>query len=163
MDATSYLQSIATRAQLFQPFNLLLYDGQQLMGLESRHQRIFSIPPGIGAVSNADFDTPWPKVLRLKSGLLKNLEHPPGATQPWLSLLQDAEPAPVHTLPDTGIGQAWEQALSAVFIAEPDYGTRVSSIVSIDQRAATLMEQTYARSGPTQALNFAFDLRNIHC
>jgi uncharacterized protein with NRDE domain len=43
--ANRHLQSVALRADEFQAFNLLVYDGVQLMGLESRHRRIFTVSP----------------------------------------------------------------------------------------------------------------------
>ena len=67
--AAQYLESIAATAAHYNPFNLLVYDGQTLLGFQSQGARIVAMQPGIAAVSNAGFDTPWPKLLALKSGL----------------------------------------------------------------------------------------------
>ena len=161
VDANSYLQSLAQRMDAFQPFNLLVYDGKQLMGLESRHQRVFAVAPGIGAVSNADFGTSWPKLLQLKNALQQELLHPFVEAQHYLPLLQNPQRAPWESLPNTGIERTWEHALSAIFIAESDYGTRASSIVCMTQNSVQFLEQSYGPQGPSQTLHFSFDLRHI--
>ena len=67
LDAASYLQALQAHACTYNPFNLLVYDGQALLGLESRETNIVVLQPGIGAVSNANFNTAWPKLLQLKA------------------------------------------------------------------------------------------------
>ncbi|PIY30278.1 MAG: hypothetical protein COZ09_00550, partial [Comamonadaceae bacterium CG_4_10_14_3_um_filter_60_42] len=62
LSASDYLTELASRAADYNPFNLLVFDGTRLMGLESRHAKVITMQPGIGAVSNADFLTPWPKL-----------------------------------------------------------------------------------------------------
>ena len=68
-------EALAGRAERYNPFNLLVFDGAQLMGLESRGARILKMEPGIGAVSNANFHTPWPKLTRLRQALETQIEH----------------------------------------------------------------------------------------
>ena len=156
MDAASYLQQVAKQAGNYQPFNLLVFDGQQLLGLESRRRRVFAIAPGVSGVSNADFDTPWPKLQTLKQGLARRLEAgrlqtgqlPAELEAPdWLPLLQDARTADDAQLPDTGVALEWERQLSAIWVAAPEYGTRASSIVQWSHKVAVFAEQTYDKYG----------------
>lgn len=78
--AGQYLGELASRAHAYNPFNLLVFDGTSLMGFESRHCRAFKLPEGIHAVSNADFNTPWPKLKRLRNGFVQALaQHDFGA------------------------------------------------------------------------------------
>jgi hypothetical protein len=65
-DAPTYLEQLAQHCGDYNPFNLLVFDGHQLMGLESRNARVLRKPAGVGGVSNADFQTPWP-LTRLKA------------------------------------------------------------------------------------------------
>ena len=83
LDAPAYLAQVLRQGLDYKPFNLLLWDGRQLMGLESRARRVIPFAPGISGVSNADFDTPWPKLQRWKQALQQR--HP-------------AEPPTLHTL-----------------------------------------------------------------
>ena len=57
--AKDFLQTLTANTNHYNPFNLILFDGHDLMGFESRHARLFALPAGITSVSNADFNTPW--------------------------------------------------------------------------------------------------------
>jgi uncharacterized protein with NRDE domain len=158
MDAAQYLRRLAPKAGDYNPFNLLVFDGEQLMGLESRNARVLRKQAGVGAVSNADFQTPWPKLVRLQQGLNARLESNPLSAENLLSLLHDATPAADASLPHTGVPIEWEKALSATFITTPGYGTRASSVVSVGQREVQFLEQSYNAQGSTSLVQFAFSL-----
>lgn len=55
--AHDYLDELAAKSADYNPFNLLVFDGHSLMGLESRHARVITLQPGLGGVSNSDFLT----------------------------------------------------------------------------------------------------------
>jgi len=147
--ALDYLTELAGRATDYNPFNLLVFDGTSLLGLESRRAKVTAMHPGLGAVSNADFLTPWPKLANLKGGLqtLQGQE-PPNDAQ-LLALLQNPSVAADADLPDTGIPLEFERALSAAFIALPDYGTRACSIVRFETDHITFLEQSFDAHGAT--------------
>ena len=159
MDAGSYLEAIARKAADYNPFNLLVFDGKQLLGLESRHAHIVHIQPGISAVSNADFDTPWPKLVGLKQGLSQHLQQRRLAVPELLPLLQDATLATDAELPHTGVPLEWERRLSAIKVLSPEYGTRASSIVALGRTGLQFFEQSYDAHGPTQAAEFHFTVQ----
>ena len=152
-DAHHYLQSIVESAPQFNPFNLLVYDGQTLLGFESQGARIVSMQPGIAAVSNAGFDTPWPKLVALKSGLqdwLAQQSATQGSSREALfELLAHDQPVPDAQLPDTGIPIERERALSSAFIRGSDYGTRASSLVMLRRNSARFMERSFDAKGFT--------------
>lgn len=151
-----YLAALASRAHLYNPFNLLVFDGQSLMGFESRHRRTFKLPEGVSVISNADFNVPWPKVERLRDGFTQTLkqndfEGDSTADQPGinalLALLANRRTAPDKDLPQTGISFEWEKALSAEFIHTPDYGTRASSVVLVGRNGADFVERSFDVKG----------------
>lgn len=149
ISAEDYLCTLAERAAHYNPFNLLVFDGVSLMGLESRHAKVIAMRPGIGAVSNADFLTPWPKLSRL-SGSLQTLlaqQHPSDAQ--LLALLHNPLVAADADLPVTGIPLALERALSAAFVALPDYGTRACSVVRFEKDSIQFLEQGFHAGGVT--------------
>jgi uncharacterized protein with NRDE domain len=158
MDATDYLGRLAEQADRYNPFNLLIFDGQLLMGLESRKPRVLTLQAGMGAVSNADFDTPWPKLVRLKSGLQQHCLQGRTGIPELLPLLQDRSIATDAALPHTGVPLELERTLSATWIASTTYGTRVSSIVTLEQQQLTFFEQGYAARGVLQATQQIFTL-----
>lgn len=147
--AMDYLTELAGRAGDYNPFNLLVFDGVSLLGLESRHAKVIALQPGLGAVSNADFLTPWPKLAKLKDSLqtLQGQESPSDAQ--LLALLQNPSVALDADLPDTGIALEFERALSAAFIATPEYGTRACSIVRFEKDHITFLEQCFDAHGAT--------------
>lgn len=155
-DAASYLAALAPKATAYNPFNLLVYDGERLMGLESRHQRVLSMAPGIAGVSNADFDTPWPKLLQLKAGLRRQLEAGHTATEDVLPLLQDRTMAPDADLPRTGISLEHERLLSPAWIHSAHYGTRASSVVRMGSNSVAFFEQAYGADGALGAVQQIF-------
>jgi uncharacterized protein with NRDE domain len=147
LDAATYLQQLAGRTVDYNPFNLLVYDGHTLMGLESRGAKLVQLQPGIGAVSNADFHTPWPKLNRLSKNLQDQITRQRTDTPELLTLLQDPALAGDADLPQTGVPIEWERALSASFIRTADYGTRACSVLTIQSRQATFTEHSFGPQG----------------
>ncbi len=146
-NAAEYLDSLLQRAGDYNPFNLLVFDGKQLMGLESRHRRVLTLLPGIGGVSNADFDTPWPKLLKLKKGLQTQILGARTAVPELLPLLQDRVRVCAAELPQTGVSLELESALSAAFVNTDHYGTRACSIVALHQKKSCFFEQSHGEHG----------------
>ncbi|MDR5904307.1 NRDE family protein [Franzmannia qiaohouensis] len=113
-------------------FNLLAGDAQQLWHLHRGYGRLMlqSLSPGHYGLSNADLETPWPKLQLAKAGLTASLN---GGRWPADALAAMAEHHPISDparLPDTGVGEALERFLSPPFIIGEAYGTRATSWLS---------------------------------
>ena len=147
LDAPTYLEQLAQHCSDYNPFNLLVFDGQQLMGLESRNARVLRKHVGVGAVSNADFQTPWPKLSQLKNRLQAQEDAAQTDVNSLMPLLHDRSTAPDASLPHTGVSQELERVLSAAFIATPHYGTRACSVVAIHQTHVDFFEQIHGPRG----------------
>ena len=148
LSAENYLHSILPSVDGYNGFNLLVFDGTQLMGLESRNARMLDLGVGIGAVSNADFLSPWPKLEKLRTGLARAVERTlPDRDPVFWGLLGDAEAAPDSLLPRTGIPLERERALSTAFIATPDYGTRASTLLKIHADGISVEERRFESAG----------------
>jgi uncharacterized protein with NRDE domain len=141
--ALAFIYLIQKEGGRYNPFNLMLFDGKNLLGYESRHAAIIPFTAGIHAVSNGDFDAPWPKVEALKSGF--------GAGQAeddtLLALLGDARPFKDDRLPCTGVSLEWERALSPAFVRTPTYGTRAATILRLGRETVSLLEQRFSWEG----------------
>lgn len=177
LDSRAFLKRLASRAVNYNPFNLLVFDGEHLLGLQSRHAQIIEMQPGMGAVSNADFHSPWPKLVRLRDQLQTHVNHSsfnhshvnhssvaPGtgddvATEALLTMLTNVAVAPDHALPHTGLPLERERALSAAFITSPGYGTRASSVVRIGQTQASFTECSFGPHGALGSEHHRFALR----
>jgi uncharacterized protein with NRDE domain len=108
---------------------------------------VLSLQPGVGAVSNADFNTPWSKLQKLKQGLQKQTLAGCAAVADLLPLLQDKTLAADTDLPHTGVSLELERLLSAIFVASERYGTRACSIVVLDQTKSWFFEQSHGERG----------------
>lgn len=156
LSARDYLETICLQSHRYNPFNLLVFDGQELLGLESRRARVLTMRPGLGAVSNADFHTPWPKLVRLQQGLNEHLLAKKTGSDQVVALLHNTTLAKDEDLPRTGIPLTLERALSAAFIATPDYGTRACSVIHIHRDSFEFVEQSFGFGGLLNEKKFSF-------
>ncbi len=156
----SYLEHLCAVGHHYNPFNLLLFDGVSLKGFESRHARVIDIAPGVGGVSNADFNTPWPKLADLTASLQLSVQQGVDDDAHLLALLGNAKPASDAQLPQTGIALERERALSSCFIKTPDYGTRASSVVRMGGSEVRFTEQSFDAQGATVRTQLSFSVND---
>lgn len=123
----AFLNTLRGEADDYSSFNLLVGDRQQLCHFNSQNGRIDTLPPGIHGVSNADLDTPWPKLQRAKAALASALET--ADEEALFDFLADTAKPADAALPDTGVGLDTERLLASVFIGSANYGTRASTLL----------------------------------
>jgi uncharacterized protein with NRDE domain len=111
---------------------------------------------GIGAVSNAEFDTPWPKLTRLKNKLKVHVDLCTTDTDSLVHLLHDTETVSNSELPSTGVSQMMERALSATFIKTQAYGTRACSVVRLHHTNTEFYEELFDETGLVGTSNCQF-------
>lgn len=139
----------AAKLSDFNPFNLIVADREQAHFLSNRPKEIRSLlAPGIYGLSNGALDEPWPKTMRLKEHLLEWIVG--SAIRPEVLL----EPLREESMPSFGVRTAvasdmpLEPTLSPIFIRNPTYGTRCSTVVAIDRRGrGTIIERRYTPAG----------------
>lgn len=131
-DAEAHAQRVAGEAAQFRPFNLVLGSANQAWFVNSDSREPRALAPGIHALSNADLDTPWPKTLQLAAVLRELCERGEDSLDSLWTALADRTLAPDTELPDTGIGLERERFLSSAFIVGETYGTRASTLLTID-------------------------------
>lgn len=141
--ARDYAEALRPRAEHYSGFNLLLYDGHELLYVDNHPEfEVAAVAPGVHVVSNDQLDTPWPKSLRLKAVLERTR-----AREALFAALADRQPARDEELPDTGVGRELERMLSPPFIVSPGYGTRCSTVVTIGAAGIEFAEQRFHPSG----------------
>ena len=133
-DAAEHAQCLLRTAGDYRPFNLLTFDARAALYTGNRPEpRAQAIPAGVHGLSNADFNTPWPKTRALMQRLQAWIVARGEADFDGLfDALADERPAPEAQLPDSGVGRERERWLSSAFIRGEPYGTRASTIVAID-------------------------------
>ena len=110
-------------------FNLLVGDRQQLWHFNAHSGRSQALAPGVHGVSNADLNTPWPKLQRARAALADALDEADEAQ--LFALLRDASRPSDSELPGTGVSLDTERLLSSAFIASEHYGTRASTLLFV--------------------------------
>lgn len=130
------------------PFNLIAADFQQgaCYWVSSQDPCARRLHRGLFGLSNAGLDTPWPKLLQLKSAVssaLQQAEHRERLSALLLSALLDTTPAADADLPATGVPLDIERMLSPVFIRSEDrrYGTRCTTVLITERVGKRLVTQ----------------------
>lgn len=141
MSAATYLESLQPTAHLYNGYNLVVYDGQELAYYGNYADSLQGLAPGVYGLSNALLDTPWPKVRDGKRRFAEYLAHSqrPTATE-LLALLNNPATYPEAELPDTGVGLERERMLSALLIQSEKYGTCCSTALLLGQQQIELAE-----------------------
>lgn len=137
------------------------YNGFNLVALDfaradftyasSAHPQPRTLSPGLYGLSNAELDTPWPKVQALKQAVehaVQTAAQTSDLIEPLLAALADTRLAPDEQLPSTGVSLEAERALSAAHVYLPDrhYGTRCSTLVICERLPGGLKTTVLERS-----------------
>jgi uncharacterized protein with NRDE domain len=132
-DAATHAQQLLRTAADYRPFNLLTFDAHSAFYLGNRPRpSVQAATAGVHGLSNADFNTPWPKTRTLMQQLQQWIDAADDTDfAPLFAALADEKVAPDAQLPDTGIGLERERWLSSAFIRGEQYGTRASTVVAI--------------------------------
>lgn len=158
--AEDYLDGISERKLDYSGFNLLLGDPARLWYLTNRGDGVVSeVEPGVHGISNGAFDEPWPKLASGRDELAALLEGDLDRAE-LMAILTDHRIAEDHALPSTGVPLDIERMLSSRFIKSPDYGTRASTVLTIDASGRVeFSEQNFGVHGmPGPRVEESFDI-----
>jgi len=113
----------------FNPFNLIAIDGERPAYLTNRPEAArAALAPGMHGLSNGLRDEPWPKTRQLQAAVADWLAVDDADIAPLFDALRD-ERVPVG---DQADDDEREPVASPVFIRNPVYGTRCSTVVTVD-------------------------------
>ena len=164
-DPAAALASTVAGAAGFNGFNVVAGDGlHAAFGSNRAAAAIQTLPPGLHGVSNAQLDTPWPKLARVKAGVARWIES--GAPDPralW-EVLADRTIAPDAELPATGLPLERERLVSAPFIVSDTYGTRCSTIIALGRDGSVhFAERSFDPEGRiTGEVTYRFEVGTAH-
>lgn len=144
----------------FNPFNLIAFTAGALWFASNRPEvdrRV--LPAGLYGLSNGPLDAPWPKTERLKAMLDAWLAADADRPGALLESLADQSPPGVQTGPPS---DAPEPPQTPIFVRNPVYGTRCSTVAAIDRDGrGVIIERRYGADGQATgetALAFAWAL-----
>jgi uncharacterized protein with NRDE domain len=160
---THWLQGDMAMSQLWPRMAMTGYNGFNMIALDFadgecywlNNERLYPerLHKGVFGLSNAELNTPWPKVTALKARLKAAIPEAVDAddlANRLFAALSDPTLAPDADLPQTGVTPEWEKMLSSAFIKAPEwrYGTRASTVIiteRVNKRLVThVMERTFS-------------------
>ena len=151
----SYANSVTKELTKDNGFNLIVGDSSSINYITNRPATAFKptepiTQPGIYGLSNHLLDTPWPKVKNGKMRLQKLINDKEVIQfTDVLELMSDTTKPSDGSLPNSGVSLDWERTLSSIFITTPEYGTRATSLLLINNDSSEIQfsEATFDASG----------------
>jgi uncharacterized protein with NRDE domain len=140
-DVTSFGDALAAEPGRYAPFNILFGGPDELGYYNNRDHRVTRLTPGIYGLGNALLDTPWPKLLDGKRLFGECLADGGPSAARLFEILGRRGVYADDLLPDTGLPVERERALSALFIEHGDYGTRCSTLLTVDRHGTVDFEE----------------------
>ncbi len=126
MGAEQYMDNLSSDGARYNGYNLVAFDGRQLVYQSNRAEQTQVLEPGVYAISNTILGQEWPKTRSAHRKMRSWLQNPSEIEQ-LASLLDNRQPADDQSLPRTGVSLQWERVLSSEFIDSDGYGTRCST------------------------------------
>ena len=144
-----YCNTVMANAEYYGGFNLLVFDGEELLYCHNRFgddkSAIQALAPGVYGLSNGLLNEDWPKVTTGKTQLQNLLDSESVNSESLLKLLHDDQPHPDSLLPDTGVGKDLERTLSPRFIraGTGGYGTCNSTALIMQSDSISFHERSF--------------------
>ncbi len=144
----NYISAISRNGLDYNGYNFLAGNANELFYYSNMGEHVKKITPGIYGLSNHLLDTPWPKVMKGKEGLTAITSRDQFKINDIFDLLADDVCPGDDILPDTGIGIEWERILGPLFIRNDIYGTRCSTVITIDYDSnIEVVERSFVEQG----------------
>ena len=140
-----YGKQLAATKNNYNGYNLLFGKWDALAVYNNHSNELQPLEDGYYGLSNADLNSPWPKINKGVSILEEYCQDGHDINPDTLfDLLRDTRQAPDTELPKTGVPIEWERRVSSIFILGEDYGTRSSTVLKVDKnRNIQWHERTY--------------------
>lgn len=138
---SSFIADLPRDAAEYGGTNLFAGDAQGLWHWSNRGEVTRFMAPGLYGLSNGMIEDDWPKMRRGREALSRLIAARDIDEEALFTLLADRTPGADHELPDTGVGREMERALSSIFIAGDEYGTRASTLLLIGHDGSVRMRE----------------------
>ena len=150
--AVDWCEGAMAEGEAYGGFNLFaadgVHEGARLAWCSNRAPRMQVLGPGVYGLSNHLLDTPWPKVERGRRRFAALLEAAEPDESALFELLADRSRPEDEALPDTGVGRERERMLAPIFIVDPAYGTRASTVLVVGaDGGGRIIERSFDATG----------------
>ena len=129
-------------------FNLVFGQLDNLMCFDSVSQKQQELASGFHSLCNGALDDIWPKMALGQANLADAIKDHSLDIEQLFTLMKSVQQAKIEHLPKTGVPLNWEQLLSSIFIISPEYGTRTTNIITLDNdNNIAIYDQSYNEKG----------------
>lgn len=155
----AYIHQLADMRKDYAGYNLLVGQLGNLQVYSNINNQTQKIQPGIHGLSNRFLNTEWFKVKKGKQALSNLIQNDKINHKLFLEILQDRQTVSGQDLPETGFSKAQEEMLSPLFIKSSHYGTRCSTIITIDlDNNVSFFELSYGESIQSDSVEYQFQI-----
>ena len=141
-------QQLTQSADIYNGYNLIFGQLNNLMCFDNISQKKQALGPGFHSLCNGALDDVWPKMALGKTELANKIKDQSLDIEQLFKLMKSDKKAQDEHLPQTGVPLSWEQLLSSIFIISPEYGTRTTNIITLDnERNISVYDQSYNEQG----------------
>jgi uncharacterized protein with NRDE domain len=147
----------------FNPFNLFLAGKASASFLSNRPGDLrTALGHGIYGLSNGPLDEPWPKTLQLKAALSDWLVEDEGNAERLFAAMRNERLDAIGVSPSEPSDIAAEAPQTPVFIHDPVYGTRCSTVIMVDRAGqGRMIERRFDAAGNAtgdSSLKFSWEI-----
>jgi len=151
MSAEQYAREVHSRAGNFNSFNLIVYDMKSMWYVNSNSdslsQSACKLAPGIYGLSNAGMYSAWPKCEIGRKRMSTLLDNNSFEFKDLSKAISSRKLAPKSQLKNLGLCEQKDLLLSSQFVSTETYGTRCSTLVSINSKqTARWLENSFDSS-----------------
>ncbi len=151
-------EKLAKSNGIYNGFNLVFGTLDNLQCFDSVNNLQQPLTAGFHSLCNGALDDIWPKMALGQQQLAQaiqttsaNKRTPILDIDKLFDLMQNSQQAHIEHLPDTGLPLDWEQLLSSIFIVSPEYGTRTTNIITLDNNnCVSIYDRSYNEQGQCQ-------------
>jgi len=151
-------EKLANSNGIYNGFNLVFGALDNLQCFDSVNSLQQPLTTGFHSLCNGALDDIWPKMALGQQQLAQAIQTTPAKKgtpaldiDKLFDLMQNSQQAHIEHLPDTGLPLDWEQLLSSIFIVSPEYGTRTTNIITLDNNGCvSVYDRSYNEQGQCQ-------------
>ncbi len=145
-----YASKLQQQGDKYRGFSVLLGDPGELLYVSNRSEETVVVNAGSHGLSNHLLDTDWPKIHEGRARFDVLLEDEQLDPESLLELLADRNVVPGGEPPGYELNLAPELITRMMFIVSPQYGTRSSTVLLVDQDGGvTFVERQFDAAGKT--------------
>ena len=147
-DDNEIVQQLIHSSDRYNGFNLVFGQLNNLMCFDNVSQNPQVLDSGFHSLCNGALDDVWPKMALGQTKLANEIKDHTLDIEQLFTLMKSKQQAETDQLPKTGVPLSWEQLLSSIFIISPEYGTRTTNIITLDNEGRIcIYDQSHNEQG----------------